>query len=106
MNRPPFPGVPVHVPGGPSVHNKKAGTAPKGAVYCGRPSKRGNPFVIGRDGTREDVVLKFEAHYVSTGDAAQAERELRGQDLVCWCAPELCHAHVILWYANPDARPI
>ena len=28
-------------------------------VYVGRPSKWGNPFVIGRDGTREEVIAKY-----------------------------------------------
>jgi len=27
-------------------------------VYIGRPSKWGNPFVIGRDGSRADVIAK------------------------------------------------
>ena len=28
-------------------------------VYIGRPSKWGNPFVIGKDGTREQVIRKY-----------------------------------------------
>jgi len=28
-------------------------------VYIGRPSLLGNPFQIGRDGTREDVIAKY-----------------------------------------------
>jgi hypothetical protein len=27
--------------------------------------------------------------------------ELRGKDLICWCAPEACHADVLLELANP-----
>jgi Domain of unknown function (DUF4326) len=30
-------------------------------VYVGRPSKWGNPFVIGRDGTRDEVIAKYRA---------------------------------------------
>ena len=30
-------------------------------VYIGRPSKWGNPFVIGRDGARADVIAKYRA---------------------------------------------
>jgi hypothetical protein len=26
--------------------------------------------------------------------------ELRGKDLVCWCAPDACHADVLLELAN------
>jgi hypothetical protein len=28
-------------------------------IYVGRPSKFGNPFVIGKDGTRQEVVNKY-----------------------------------------------
>jgi Domain of unknown function (DUF4326) len=28
-------------------------------VYVGRPSKCGNPFVIGRDGSRDDAIAKY-----------------------------------------------
>ncbi len=28
-------------------------------VYIGRPGPWGNPFVIGRDGTREQVIAKY-----------------------------------------------
>jgi hypothetical protein len=30
-------------------------------VYVGRPSKWGNPFAIGRDGTRDEVIAKCRA---------------------------------------------
>jgi hypothetical protein len=33
---------------------------------------------------------------------AAAKTELRGKDLVCWCAPKLCHADVLLEIANAD----
>jgi hypothetical protein len=29
-----------------------------------------------------------------------ALHELRGKDLVCWCAPERCHAWVLIKLAN------
>lgn len=34
-------------------------------VYIGHPSKWGNPFVIGRDGTRADVIGKYRAWIVA-----------------------------------------
>jgi hypothetical protein len=37
------------------VHNKYHNTAPNGAVYCGRGSAYGNPFIIGKDGDRDTV---------------------------------------------------
>jgi len=46
----------------PKVLNKKQLRAPvPDAVYIGRPSICGNPFVIGRDGTRADVIAKYES---------------------------------------------
>jgi Domain of unknown function (DUF4326) len=32
----------------------------------------------------------------------RVRRELRGHDLVCWCAPHACHADVLLALANAD----
>ena len=33
-------------------------------VYVGRPSKWGNSFVIGRDGSRSEVIAKYRAWIV------------------------------------------
>jgi hypothetical protein len=82
------------------VHNKYKNTAPNGAVYIGRPTKWGNPFVIGRDGTREDVISKYENWVVTQPQLMSALHELRGKDLVCFCAPQACHGDVLLRLAN------
>jgi hypothetical protein len=58
-------------------------------VYVGRPSKWGNPFVIGRDGTRDEVIAKYRAWIVRQPALMAALGELKRKDLVCWCAPEL-----------------
>lgn len=69
------------------------------AVYVGRPTKWGNPFHIGLDGTREEVIDKFECWLL--GEGADLDlTPLRGKDLVCWCAPLPCHADVLMKYAN------
>ena len=34
------------------------------------------------------------------GAREQLQAELRGKDLVCWCAPQRCHADVLMKYAN------
>jgi Domain of unknown function (DUF4326) len=31
-----------------------------------------------------------------------ALHELCGKDLICWCAPEACHADVLAALANPQ----
>lgn len=74
-----------------------------GAVYIGRPTRWGNPFVIGKDGTRQDVVEKYEA-WVRTKPELMAliKKELKGRDLVCFCAPLGCHGDVLLKLANGE----
>ncbi len=74
------------------VHNKRAGTAPAGAVYIGRGSPWGNPFVIGKDGDRDEVCDRFEREVLPTLDL----EPLRGRDLICWCKPARCHGDSIL----------
>ncbi|MBX9841815.1 MAG: DUF4326 domain-containing protein [Xanthobacteraceae bacterium] len=69
-------------------------------VYIGRPSKWGNPFVIGRDGSRAEVIAKYRAWIVAQPELMNALDELRGRDLVCFCAPCACHGDVLLALAN------
>jgi hypothetical protein len=85
------------------------GVVPKGAVYIGDRLYRGpwrlpkskwaNPYKIGRDGTREQVIAKFECHLYDTG-LFNDIHELHGRDLACWCAPEPCHGDLLLKLAN------
>ena len=87
----------------PKVWNKRNPNCPKDAVYVGRPSKWGNPFKIGRDGEGQEVVDCYRRFYAALNDDARHIlnlEELRGQDLVCWCAPLPCHADVLLELAN------
>jgi len=64
-------------------------------VYIGRPSKWGNPFEIGRDGTREQVIEKYRAWILTQPHLMAALPELRGKVLGCWCAPKACHGDVL-----------
>src|SRR6202022_3195042 len=50
-------------------------------VYVGRPSKWGNPFVIGRDGSRDQVIAKYGAWIVQQPSLMAALGELRGKHL-------------------------
>lgn len=84
------------------VLNKKRGGVPAGAVYIGRPSKWGNPFVIGKDGTRDEVIAKYRTYLLRDAQLMAALPELRGKDLVCWCAPCACHGDVLLELANGE----
>lgn len=69
-------------------------------VYIGRPSKWGNPFIIGRDGTREEVIAKYEVWLKNNAELMAALPELKGKTLGCWCAPRACHGDVLLRLAN------
>jgi hypothetical protein len=70
---------------------------PPGAVYIGRGSKWGNPFRIPKDGNRDMVIVKYE-QWLAT--QALPLEELRGRDLVCFCAPLACHGNILLRLAN------
>jgi hypothetical protein len=70
-------------------------------VYIGRPSKWGNPFVIGKDGGRREVIHKYEVWLRQQPTLMSALPELKGQRLGCWCAPQFCHGHVLARLANP-----
>ena len=73
------------------VHCKKAAHD----VYIGRPSKWGNPFAIGRDGNREEVIAKYEEWVKKQPHLMAALPELKGKVLGCWCAPQACHGDVL-----------
>lgn len=94
------------------VVNKKTGGR---GNYIGRPSVFGNPFVIGHDGSRADVIRKYRTWFweqVEAGGAlAEAfakllDRARAGEDinLVCWCAPLACHGDVIKQAIEDELR--
>ena len=87
----------------PRVLNLRTDPIPREAVYVGRGrgSKWGNPFLIGRDGTREEVIAKYARWILRQPHLMAALHDLTGKDLVCFCAPQACHAHVLLVLANP-----
>lgn len=65
-------------------------------VDIGRPSKWGNPFVIGVNGTRQEVIKKYEMWIRNQPHLMASLHELRGQRLGCYCKPLLCHGDVLL----------
>lgn len=60
----------------------------------------GNPYRIGRDGTRADVIALYERYLRKRHDLLRALDELRGKDLVCFCAPLPCHGDLLRRLAN------
>jgi len=85
----------------PQILNKHWNLIPHDAVYIGRGSPYGNPFEIGVHGTREEVIDLFRK-YVNTNPELQIliQQNLRGKDLVCFCAPKPCHGNIVHDVAN------
>lgn len=92
--------IPIH------VANKK--NNPQGNThYVGRPTALGNPFLLGRDGNREEVIDEYSEWLnvmLQDPDSEQSRelgklmasaREHEELTLVCWCAPAACHADVV-----------
>ena len=78
-------------------------------VYVGRPSQWGNMHHVGYClkcrvfHTRDEAIKLFERDIKQQSDLLEkARKDLRGKDLVCWCAPDDCHARVWLEVANAE----
>jgi len=79
-------------------------------VYIGRSGKGqdgyfGNPYVIGKDGTREDVIMAYSIYFeqrINRDPEFRTRIEaLRGETLGCFCTPQACHGDVIAeWLDN------
>jgi hypothetical protein len=75
------------------VHCKKTSYT----EYIGRPSSFGNPFAIGADGTREEVIEKYEAYARNNPSLLELIRDLPEDTVLgCWCYPKPCHGDVII----------
>ena len=70
-------------------------------VYIGRPGPWGNPYVIGRDGTREEVIAPYQEWLEEQPELVKKVREeLRDRVLGCFCAPLACHGDILAEIAN------
>ena len=76
-------------------------------VYIGRGSIFGNPFIIGKDGNRQDVIKKYEewirkwmynrAFFKHTSPLGHAIWTLPEDAVLgCYCAPKACHGDIIV----------
>jgi hypothetical protein len=99
------------------LSRKKGWRMPPNAVKVDRTTKWGNPFIVGKHGTRAECVNLFEkmlAGYIclsTDNQEAQADylnmvlrdrTELRGKNLACWCPLDAsCHADILLKIKQP-----
>lgn len=79
-----------------SDYSQKAGRV----RFPQRESVFANRFKIGKDGTREEVIRKYEEDIIKKlEEDVLLRRELvmlKGKNLGCWCHPEPCHGDVLL----------
>lgn len=74
-------------------------------TYIGRGTLWGNPYAIGSDGDREEVIRKF-AYDFNKGFLRGGEefndklKLLRGHTLGCHCKPFACHGDILARYLN------
>jgi hypothetical protein len=96
--------IEYHQPYNIIIQNKNNYT--KNGIYIGRPSIFGNPFIINKHGSRDDVIKKYENYFNN-----KIENDLNFQNeivnlflelkntkqltLICWCYPQRCHGEVI-----------
>lgn len=79
-------------------------------VYCGRAmsrqglrgSKWANPFKIGIDGDRDDVIRKHRVWLLQRPELMAALHELDDKILVCWCSPSECHCDSLKEFAERE----
>jgi hypothetical protein len=66
-------------------------------IYIGRGTPYGNPFVIGKDGSRSEVIQKYREWILEQPELIEKIRkELKGKTLGCWCKPKDCHGDIII----------
>ncbi len=75
-------------------------------VYIGRKTRDmpgsiwGNPYIVGKDGTREEVIEKYKEYILSKPELLAQLESLRGKILGCWCSPQACHGDVLIELLN------
>jgi hypothetical protein len=65
-------------------------------VYIGRGSPWGNPFKIGKDGDRAEVIQKYRDWINLQPELIAQLPNLKNKKLGCFCAPKACHGDVLL----------
>jgi len=75
-------------------------------VFIGRGTVMGygNPYKVGPDGTREQVIEKYKVYFYkrleTNPEFKTAVLKLKGKVLGCYCKPLLCHGDIIVEYLD------
>lgn len=86
------------------ILNKHKHGTPVDATYIGRGSVFGNPKVIGKDGTRAEVIEWYRTYLADKiiqrdSEIIKALKHLHDRSkLLCFCSPASCHGEVIKEY--------
>jgi hypothetical protein len=78
-------------------------------IYIGRGSAFGNPFVIGQDGTREEVIEKYRDWFykrIKNERFLKLVLKLKGKRLGCFCKPLSCHGDIIVEFLEKEGSTI
>lgn len=89
----------------PKVYNVRNLHRPIGCKMVDRSTPYGNPSPMRCEADRDRVCDEFEAWVMlpeQAGLRAQAKAELKGFNLLCWCAPKRCHAETWLRIVNEE----
>lgn len=64
-------------------------------IFIGRPSKWGNPFIIGVHGNRQEVVKQYQLWLAENIKLLESLPELFNKRIACFCSPDLCHGDIL-----------
>lgn len=72
--------------------------------YPEKDSIFANPFKIGKDGDRNEVIDKYQKFLLDKIKNEKVYKDeflkLKGKTLGCWCKPDNCHGDVIIKLLN------
>lgn len=68
--------------------------------YIGRPSQWGNPYEVGKHGTRAQVIDKYVEWLYMQPQLLRQIVKLKGCTLGCFCKPLPCHGDILAELAN------
>lgn len=69
-------------------------------ILITRESQWGNPYRIGKDGTREEVIKKYKSWILTQPILLARSQELKGKVLGCVCKPLECHGDILVEVIN------